>query len=495
MTGIPLTRRGFLAATSALAAAAALPGGGSAAARAVAGHTFVTRPDLHPPLIDVRTPPQGTASGGIMLTPAPKPTLSGGFTSTRSIQSGPLIVDDAGQPVWFAPSAGGAATDLKVQRYQGTPVLTWWRGEVVFPPGYGRGECVIADEAYRELVTVRAGNGLQADLHDFVLTEQSTALLLAYRDVPRDLTGIGGPADGVVTEGVVQEVDVASGGVLFEWHSLDHVGEGESYQPLPPDPAAPYDYFHVNSVGLDGDRSLLVSARNTHAVYRIDRASGAVTWRLGGKSSDVALDPAAVFAWQHDARTHADGVLMLFDNGPTSGEDTRSRTLALQVDEQRSSATVVSENPHPDAKLSPNQGNAQLLEGGHVFAGWGGDPAFTEFGAQGQVLLHARMDEEISSYRAVRFPWVGRPDDLPVAAGRAAAPGTTVYASWNGATEVVSWRVLAGPSPDAMAPAGRAQRAGFETRVDVPGAHRFVAVEACDDQGEVLGTSEPVAVA
>lgn len=467
--------------------------GSPVAPTATAEHHFVTRPDLVPPMVDVRTPATGTEPGSVFLAPINPSTMGIGADSQVAGQPGPLIVDDAGQPVWFAPTAQGAAMGLEVQQYQSKPVLTWFEGSVIVPPGLGRGEYVILDESYREVARVAAGNGLRADLHDMVITPQNTALLLAYRDVQRDLTGIGGPADATVTEGVVQEIDIASGDVLFEWHSLDHVGEGESFLPLPEDPAEPWDYFHVNSVELDGDGGLLLSARNTHAVYRIDRGTGAVHWRLNGKKSDFRMGEGTGFEWQHDARRQEDGTLTVFDNGAKPKD--RSRGLVLDVDEQARTTELVRADNRSEAQLSPNMGNYQALGNGHAFTGWGGAPGFTEFGPDGTVLFDATVSGGMASYRSFRAPWVGRPLDLPVAAGVfGEGESTNVYASWNGATEVRGWRVLAGPDPASLQPVQEAARSGFETAVEIPGRQAYVAVEALGASGEVLGTSEPVQI-
>ena len=167
---------------------------------------------------------------------------------------GPEIVDDQGRPVWFHP--GGDATDFRVQTYGGKPVLTWSASGVDY----------IADSSYHVIATVHAGNGLEADGHEFALTPQGTALITIYHGVPADLSSLKGPKDGAVVDGIVQEIDVATGRVLFEWHSVDHVPLGDSYAPVPREDA--YDYFHINSVNLDNDGNLLISGRHTWTVYK-----------------------------------------------------------------------------------------------------------------------------------------------------------------------------------------------------------------------------------
>ena len=207
-----------------------------------------------------------------------------------------MIFDGLGRPVWFRD--GLYALDFKVQEYRGEPVLTWWEGKPRPRPSVG--EYVILDGSYREVKRVQAGNGYQGNQHDFLITPQGTALLTVYNLVSRDLSYLGGPVEGRVIEGVAQEVDIETGEVLFEWHSLDHVGVEESYYDNYY--SHQLDYFHINSIDVDHDDNLLISARNTSAVYKIDRGNGQILWRLSGKRSDFERGEGTRTFWQHDAR-------------------------------------------------------------------------------------------------------------------------------------------------------------------------------------------------
>ena len=278
------TRRRFLGTAAAGAAWVALGGvlgcGSNELLRDTASHaradracSFRSRPDLSPPAVDVTVRSCHTAPGHIFVAPKNGPEEDGPG------QDGAMIVDDHGQPVWFRPVQREELDimDFKVQRYRGEPVLTWWEGTHT---DYGQGEYVIADGSYREVTRVRAGNGYKGDHHEFLITPKDTALFTIYHRVSRDLSALGGAKDGVVLEGIVQEVDIASGEVLFEWHSLEHVGLEESHYEPPEDPEWPFDYFHINSIDVDHDSNLLVSGRRTSTVYKIDRETGEVMWRL-----------------------------------------------------------------------------------------------------------------------------------------------------------------------------------------------------------------------
>ena len=439
---------------------------------------FRSRPDLSPAAVAVTARAQGTSPGCILLA-----------LKEGAGEHGPMIVDDQGQLVWFSKHT--SARDFKVQRYGGRPVLTWWEGRVV--AGHGVGKYVIFDDSYREIGRVSAGDGYHGDLHEFLITPEDTALLTAYNPVPADLSALGGPRYGAVWDGIAQEVDIQTGKVLFEWHSLEHVGIEESYVGPPDDPAYPYDYFHINSIDIDRDGDLLVSARNTWCVYKIDRKTGEVLWRLGGKKSDFQMGYGTRTAFQHDARRHEDGTITIFDNGAHPQVHEESRAILVELDEQKMSATLVRAYSSPQKLICTSQGNAQLLPEGNVFVGWGSQPSISEFSYDGELLLDGRFPPDGESYRAFRFPWSGQPiEDPAVVLEQLSDEKVKLYTSWNGATEVESWEVLAGERPGRLESVGSVPRHGFETPMLAQTPGPYFAVRAIDRSGGVLGISAPV---
>jgi hypothetical protein len=477
------SRRGFLAAAGSTGAALLFPGAAAALGRlaqateaaGAAVDSFRSRRDLAAPAIAVPVAATDTSPGLIFLSAVTGPG-----------KRGPMIVDDRGGLVWFRPLDRRTAADFRVQRYRGAPVLTWWEGGIT--GGYGKGEYVIADAAYRTVQRVRAGNGHQGDLHEFRLTPQGTALLTIYEPLPFDLTPFGGPVDGTLLESIVQEVDVASGRVLFEWHARDHVGLDESYRAVGD---GILDHFHANSVDVDSDGNLLVSGRHTWAVYKLDRRSGEIVWRLGGKKSDFELGPGADFYWQHDARRQPDGTISIFDDGAEPPEEAASRGIRLQVDENARKASLAAEYVHPDHVLASAMGSMQVLPDGGAFVGWGTVPGFSEFTPDGELRFDARLAGGGGSYRTYRFPWSGRPEAPPMLAVGGPKAKRLAYASWNGATEVRRWRLRGGASRRSLRPLGTVARNGFETAIRVPPGVAWVAADAVGAKGRVLGSSAP----
>ena len=313
--------------------------------------------------MQIRTPAHNTAPGYIFL--APKMVVA---------QAGPMIMDNRGEVVWFKPLNTRGVTDFRVQHYLGKPVLTWWRGHVS-NMGVGDGWYVIYDTSYRPVAEVRPGNGLVGDVHEFLITKNNTAVFTVYHRLPVDLSAVGGPKKGTIWDGIVQEVDIKSKRVLFEWHSYPQVGVGESYAPPPAAKAGakapPYDYFHINSIAVEPNGNFLVSARNTHTIYEIDRKTKKVLWRLGGKKSDFKMGKGTNFEWQHDARRQANGTITIFDNGAAPPVEKFSRILVLRANPQTKQATLVRAYHHPKKLLAPFEGNAQFLPNGNIFVGWG----------------------------------------------------------------------------------------------------------------------------
>ncbi|HTU78462.1 MAG TPA: arylsulfotransferase family protein [Solirubrobacteraceae bacterium] len=457
-----------------------LPGG------AAEEQSFHSRPELHPPVVSVSAPAPALAGGEVFVAPYGGPG-----------QAGPMILEPDGTLVWFKPlPAGTEATNLQVQEYEGKPVLTWWQGNIT-EHGFGLGEDVIADDTYTDFEHVRAGNGLQADLHEFQLTPQGTALITAYEPIFCDLSAVGGPADGAVTDSVFQEIDVKTGLVMYEWTSVDHVALDESYERASTTSVAyPFDFFHINSIDLARDASLLVSSRNTWTVYDLDAASGQIRWRLGGKHSSFKMGAGTGTAWQHDPRELPDGAISLFDNGASPKEHSQSRAIVISVDDPPGSASLLTRLTHTPPLLSESQGSVQELEDGDWFVGWGQEPYFSEFSPEGALLLDAHFPAHDESYRAFRFAWTGIPAHRPAFALQAGGTGAgSVYASWNGATGVSSWRALAGATPTSLSVVAQAPRSGFETTIALPAGTRGpdLAVQALGASGQVLGTSAIVA--
>ncbi len=442
-----------------------------------------------PPPVSILQSGAQLAPGYIFIPPA------AGAGAATVYANGPEIVDNLGRPVWFMPLTGsGLASDFRVQTYRGNSVLTWSQGVGFENPTVGATTDYIADSTYTVVASVQAGNGLDADQHEFQLTPEGTALITIYNTVTGDLTSVGGPASGPILEGVVQEIDVATGLVLLEWHSLDHVPLTESNLPYTPGSTAAYDYFHVNSASLDTDGNLLISSRHTWTVYKVNRSTGDIIWRLGGKKSDYALGPGLPFAWQHDAEAVDASTIRIFDN-ESNGVPVlpASRVIWVSHDDTAMTATLARSIQHPDALSVLAEGSAQALGNGDTFVEWGILGRFSEFDPGGTLLFDASEPAKFGSYRGYRFPWTGNPTTSPTVTAALNGDGTvTVHAIWNGATQVVTWNVMGGAAGDLASLASVAWN-GLDTVVSLPSAPQNIQVVALDSGGAAIGQSATLA--
>lgn len=451
-------------------------------AKAGANQSFVTQPTLQPPTIRVTTNSPAAAPGDIFLT-----------TNSGRGQNGALIVDGGGALVWFKPAAkGNSMTNLQVTSYEGKPVLAYWEGHIDLGVGFGSDTLLGTD--YKPVATIHAGNGYYADLHELQVTPQGSAYLSAYTLVRADLSSVHGSKDGALQDAVVQQIDIKTGLVMYEWHTYGHVALDDSYANDPRDPNRPWDFFHLNSIAPDpwGDGDFLISSRNTWAVYEVNRQSGAVEWRIGGKKPSFRMGSGTGTAYQHDARWQPDHTITIFDNGAVPKAHAYSRTIHERIDFKHRTVKLLSRDVRTPAILSGSQGNNQVLANGDSFVGWGEAPYFTEFNAAGQAVFDAHLPYPAQVYRSYRFEWNAVPAAVPSIAVKVAAAATTVYASWNGATGVGSWRVLAGATPATLATVAEVPSGGFETAVTVPSAAPVFAVQALGAAGEVLGGSHAI---
>ncbi len=433
-----------------------------------------TRPDLLPPIPTILQAPTPDAFAAKTFL-APKLGRGDG---------GPMILDERGRMVFFQKTPDRqTATEFRAQTYKGQPVLTYWQGPSSRGEGYG--DIFILDQRYHQIARVKAGNGYHLDMHEALITPRDTMLAIVYQPVRQDLRPLSQVQNGVAIDSIVQEIDIATGLVLFEWHSLDHVGLEESMRTGITPRSTRIDYFHMNSVDEDGD-GLILSARQTSAVYRISKTTGQVDWRLGGKKSDFRMGTGTQFALQHDARVQPDGTIRILDNS-SEEQGKRSRSIVLRLDRQAKTATRVADVRLPGEKLfAATQANSQRLPDGGLLIGWGSQGRGTEFGPDGKIRFDVDLPAGYDNYRYYRMPWQGRPTSPPKARAKAAPNGATnVWVSWNGATEVARWQVL-GPDGTVI---GDQVWTNFETWIRVPGRPGSVRVRALDAQGKVLGTS------
>ncbi|HTZ63982.1 MAG TPA: arylsulfotransferase family protein [Solirubrobacteraceae bacterium] len=469
--------------------------------------SYISAPGLHPPKLAPKVDRAGKAGGLLLLDPF---AIS---AAAPAGQTGPLIVEDDGMPVWFHPlPAGELALDFTEQTYAGRPALSWWQGRrgdggltnlAAGPPQPGA-RYYVYGQRYRQLATVLAQEGWTADPDELTLTGHGTALLIASKVVPMDLAAYGGAPSGELLDSEIQEVSLKTGRLLFKWDMLEHVplGQSETVPPL----TGIWDPYQLDSVQELGGRRLLISARNTWTVYEIDSSSGEIVWRLGGKDSSFQLGPQASFYWQSDARLEPGNRLTLYDDGcceatasglgPAQGA---ARGLVLGLHESEHTATLVGQYRHSPGLQSSELGSVQTLPNGNALIGWGGLPNLSEYTSAGKLVYAVSLPAADANDRVVRAQWHGMPATRPSVVARRAGGRTTVYVSWNGATQVRFWQVFAGPSAGSLNGEiadgeiiAFALPSGFQTAIPVSVGGPVFEVEALGANNRVLGVSQPV---
>lgn len=475
--------------------------------------SFISEPDLHPMKVTVNTYRCGTSSGFIFVAPY--------ALSSQAIygQTGALILDNKGTPFWFRPlsSPNLMNTDFRVQKYKGKPVLTFWQGTIATPPGYTNvpagssepGSCYhILDNHYRLIKTVIAQRDFISDVHEFLITPYDTALLLSTKVVPMDLTPYGGPQNGFIQDFAIQEIDLHTNKLLFFWDALEHIPLTDSYEPASSATSTGnvWDVFHLNSVGLtDRKDDILVSGRNTWTIYKINKPSGNIVWRLGGKQSSFILESGSTFSWQHDARFLPNNVISLFDDNCCESASIPPGTppahgLILQLDLDDMTAHFKKSYYHDPNLQVATQGNVQSLKNGNRFIGWGESQYYSEYKRGGNTidnpafntLYDAQMPGNNISYRTYRHEWIGTPYYPPSIAVRANQGQALVYASWNGSTQTAAWEVFAGCSPNKLSKVKTVEKSGFETAITVHDLGPYFRVVALNGNGRVIGISKLV---
>jgi len=477
--------------------------------------SFKSEPDLHPMKVEILTNKKGTSPGYIFVAPY---TLS---EDAMYGQTGSLIMDNCGNPIWFRPlsSPNLMNIDFRVQTLWGKQVLTFWQGTVATPTTYTNlpagssepGSCFyILDKHYNVIRTVKARNGFISDVHEFLITPRNTALFLSTKTIPMDLTPYGGPSNGFVQDFAIQEIDLESNRLLFFWDALDHIPLTDSFEPASTATQTNnvWDVYHLNSIGLtDNKEDILLSGRNTWTIYRINKPTGDIVWRLGGKQNDFQIEPDALFSWQHDARFLSDNVISLFDDNCCGSQSNVSsappaRGLLIKLDLCCMRATKKRTYFHdPNLQVS-SQGNLQSLKNGNKFIGWGQEPYYTEYLNPGNnvddpalnLIYDAKMPGNNFSYRAYRHKWIGKPCYPPSIAVRTCKSHVLVYASWNGSTETAAWRVYAGSCPTDLKEVKTVSKDGFETKISVRSCGPYFKAKALNAKGKVIGESDIVYV-
>ncbi len=457
-------------------------------------YSFVSSPKLHPPKLHWKVKGHAKLASGYFFI-ANTPNLAAG--TKMAGQSGPEILDNHGHPVWFQPVARNVvANDLTLQTYNGQPALSYWQGVENAEGVITKGEDVVLDQHYHKIATLKGKKGWIIDLHEMAISG-TDAWVIASKSQKADLRPEHGPRHGTFVDNAVQEYDLTKGKLLYTWDAKQRVKSSDTYSR--PNKRGIWDPYHMNSLQLTGSSTFLVSMRNTWAAYMVDQSTNHIDWTLGGKRSTFKIAGKAQFQWQHDVQLHPNNVVSMFDdhccqvdkNGNLVVPNRSTRGLVLRLNMGSHRVSEVAQYTRGKHFYTAFLGDTELLGNGNVVVGWGSQPFFSEFSHSGKMLLDVEFPGPDLSYRAELEHWVGMPSSPPVGAVKTKSGRATVYASWNGATQVAKWRVMAGSSSSHLSAVATTGNTGFETAIALRKKYSAYEVVALDSKGNTLGTSKP----
>jgi hypothetical protein len=385
--------------------------------------------------------------------------------NTPSTISSLMIVNDEAQLVYYQTLTNGRVFDFK-RLDDGN--ATYYSPDV--------GGYKVIDSSYVVTNTWLAGGGPRpVDFHDLELLANGNVAFMIYDIQPLDLTPYGGQADAQVIDLVIRELDQEHN-IVFEWNSRDHFAITDTFASLTDDLV---DYSHGNAIEEDIDGNFLLSNRHMSEITKINRQTGAIIWRLGGKNNEftfvneTTLPDIGGFSYQHDIRRLANGHITLFDNANQFIDEglRGSRGVEYEIDEVSKVVTMTQEFRTTPETYSTFMGNVQRLPNGNTLVGWGGGVppdrnqpiAVTEFAPDGEVILELGYTDTFHlTYRGFKYPWQGFPTSAPVLIVVTDTVASKLYYSWNGATEVVSYTVLGGQTPQNLSAITQQPKSDFE---------------------------------
>jgi hypothetical protein len=349
-----------------------------------------------------------------------------------------LILDNSGAPLWYWRH-NEDRRDLRVQ--QGLLTMRV-RG------GYGGGGYIALDRTYSVVDTFFAPPGYQMNDHDFQLLPNGHYLLIGNDERLVDLRPVGGEPNAMVLGNSLIEMD-AGDLPVFIWRCWDYFPVLENVRDQPP--RQQIDYVHMNSIDVDLDGNYVISCRHLSEITKINRETGDIIWRLGGRSNQFDwINDTDRISYQHDVRPVSGGHYTLFDNGDT--HDPRySRALELEVDPIEKRVRKVWEFRDSPDKYAWFAGNVQRLENGNTLINWGVEqlPRVTEVTPEGFKVYEMNFSEPAYSYRVFRFDWHGAAAKPYLVAELSVTRLTLIFNQF-GASDIAAYQIFAGEDPDSL---------------------------------------------
>jgi hypothetical protein len=306
------------------------------------------------------------------------------------------IIDNYGTPVFF-----------RKMNKPTSSVRLLHDGRIAYLNGIPRKLFILNDML--EVTDTLAISGFKPNGHDWDVGEDGEILLMGEAASVVDMSKFveGGDSLAEKLDLVVQEFDLELN-LVSSWNSADHfeVTDGNENSPYLDFTEKQIDYVHANGISIDSDTSFLISCRHMDEITKVDRRTGEIIWRLGGKQNQFQfVNDDLRFSHQHSIRALPNGNILLFDNGNLRAPQLSS-AVEYSIDEKNKIATLERRFYRNPAVYSNHQGTTQRVHNGNTIVNWGPYwPSFTEFNADGTTALEWDFTEHSFCPRIEKFIW------------------------------------------------------------------------------------------
>ncbi|MBN2000990.1 aryl-sulfate sulfotransferase, partial [candidate division KSB1 bacterium] len=311
-----------------------------------------------------------------------------------------IIFDTEGNPVWYNRFSD-RRRDFKVQK---NGIITMLKRD-------GGERFVGFNNNFEEIATFTAKNGYSTDEHELQVLENGNYLLIGIKADIVDMSTFveGGKENAQVYETVIQEF-TPDNEMIYQWRAWDNFDITDMVSPEDPLTGSSIRFPHMNAIDIDLDGNILLSSRHISEVTKINRQTGEIIWRLGGKNNQFTFvnDPLDGIEMQHDIRIVGPNRYTIFDNGNLH-TNSESRVPEYELDLEKMTATLVWEYRHDPLRYSHWMGNTQRLSNGNQHINWadGSLPKVTEVTPSGEKVLEMQFVQKYHSYRVHRCKWEG----------------------------------------------------------------------------------------
>lgn len=306
------------------------------------------------------------------------------------------IIDNFGTPVFFrkmnkATSSIGLLKDGRIAYLNGVPRKLFFLNDMM------------------EVTDTFSTEGFKPNGHDWDISDDGHVLLMGQvsKVVDMRLFVEGGDSLAEILDLVVQEFD-ENQNLLYTWNSADHfeITDGNENSPYLDFTDNQIDHVHANGISIDSDTSFLISCRHMDEITKVDRRTGDIIWRLGGKKNQFEfINDDLRFSHQHSIRALDNGNILLYDNGNLRTPQLSSAVEYI-IDEENKTATLVNRQYRNPAVYSNHQGTTQRVYNGNTIINWGPYwPSFTEFHPDGTPALEWDFTKHSFCPRTEKFIW------------------------------------------------------------------------------------------